>query len=57
MILEVEEASCARGAYVNLGIPRGADGQHQQWLIVPADSSKSVGYYIKTFCGKCLDVF
>lgn len=51
--MEVPNSSTAKG--VQIYINKQNNTPNEQWQIIPAKGHKD-GYFIKSFCGKCLDV-
>ena len=52
--MEVPSNSTAKGVQIYVNSANGTPNEF--WQIIPAKSEKNGGYYIKSFCGKCLDV-
>ena len=51
--VEVPNNSTAKG--VQLYVNKPNNGLNEQWQIIPAKGHDH-GYFIKSFCGKCMDV-
>lgn len=52
--VEVPKSSQENGIQIYVSKPNNTANEH--WQIVPAPGKKN-GFFIKSFCGKCLDVF
>lgn len=52
--MEVPSNSTGKGVQIYVNKANGTPNEF--WQIIPAKSEKNGGYYIKSFCGKCLDV-
>ena len=52
--MEVPNNSTGKGVQLYVNSANGTPNEY--WQIIPAKAEKNGGYYIKSFCGKCLDV-